>query len=144
MVVLTHERCLEILGLQHGASPELVREAYHDLAKVWHPDKYDSNDRLRNKAVEKMKEINAAYEFLCREPLPKVEIKPPEPKPPAAEETSRMRELGRRFSGNVRGTIWEKVLDALTFNLMSEKTWGVICLVIFAVGVFLRYVLKVV
>lgn len=54
----------EILGLEPGASPEEVKQAYLDLAKVWHPDRFPSDPRLQQKAQEKLKEINIAYEQL--------------------------------------------------------------------------------
>ena len=57
-------RCVEILGLKPGASEEEVNQAYRDLANVWHPDRFGGNSRLQKKAEEKMKEINAAYEYI--------------------------------------------------------------------------------
>ena len=57
-------RCIEILGLNPGASPEEVNQAYRDLANVWHPDRFEGNPRLQKKAEEKVKEINAAYEYI--------------------------------------------------------------------------------
>jgi preprotein translocase subunit Sec63 len=57
-------RCTEILGLKPGATREEVDEAYRDLAKVWHPDRFSGNPRLQKKAEEKIKEINAAYEYI--------------------------------------------------------------------------------
>jgi len=57
-------RCVEILGLKPGASQEEVNQAYRDLANVWHPDRFVGNSRLQKKAEEKMKEINAAYEYI--------------------------------------------------------------------------------
>ena len=58
------ERCLEILDLDASASVDEARQAYKDLATVWHPDRIPDNPRLRRKAQEKLKEINAAYEAL--------------------------------------------------------------------------------
>ena len=58
------ERYYEILGLKPGASPEEVKQAYRDLAKVWHPDRFSHDSRLQRKAQEKLKEINEAYERL--------------------------------------------------------------------------------
>lgn len=58
------DRCIEMLGLQRGASPEEVAQAYRDLANVWHPDRFAGNPRLQKKAEEKIKEINAAYEYI--------------------------------------------------------------------------------
>jgi len=57
-------RCIEILGLKPGASQEQVNQAYRDLANVWHPDRFMGNPRLQKKAEEKIKEINAAYEYI--------------------------------------------------------------------------------
>jgi len=58
------ERCLEILDLDASASVDEARQAYRDLVTVWHPDRIPDNPRLRRKAQEKLKEINAAYEAL--------------------------------------------------------------------------------
>ena len=57
-------RCIEILGLKPNASQEEVNQAYRDLANVWHPDRFVGNPRLQKKAEEKLKEINAAYEYI--------------------------------------------------------------------------------
>jgi DnaJ-domain-containing protein 1 len=57
-------RCIEILGLKPNASQEEVNQAYRDLANVWHPDRFANNLRLQKKAEEKLKEINAAYEYI--------------------------------------------------------------------------------
>lgn len=53
------------LGLHHGATMTEIKQAYRDLAKVWHPDRFSRNDeRLQRKAETKLKEINAAYAYL--------------------------------------------------------------------------------
>ena len=57
-------RCIEMLGLKPGASQEEVNQAYRDLVNVWHPDRFVGNPRLEKKAEEKVKEINAAYEYI--------------------------------------------------------------------------------
>ena len=51
----------ELLGLAPGASDQELKEAYRDLAKVWHPDRFSHDPRLQQKAQEKLKEINEAY-----------------------------------------------------------------------------------
>lgn len=58
-------RYYEILGLGPNASIEEVKQAYRDLVRVWHPDRYSHDSRLQEKVQEKLKEINKAYEFIC-------------------------------------------------------------------------------
>lgn len=58
------EKCLELLGLKPGASAQEIKAAYRDLAKVWHPDRFAHDERLQEKAQNKLKEINEAYEAL--------------------------------------------------------------------------------
>lgn len=49
----------EVLGLTPGSSAKQVKQAYRDLAKVYHPDVNNSPD-----AAQKFIEINEAYEVL--------------------------------------------------------------------------------
>jgi curved DNA-binding protein CbpA len=53
-----------VLGVAPGASAHELKESYRDLAKVWHPDRFAHDPRLRQKAEEKLKEINEAYDRL--------------------------------------------------------------------------------
>ena len=57
-------RLYNILGLKPGASQDEVKQAYRDLVRVWHPDRFSHDTRLQKKAQEKMGEINRAYERL--------------------------------------------------------------------------------
>ncbi len=54
----------ETLDLKPGASSEEVSQAYRDLVKIWHPDRFFGSPRLRQKAEEKLKEVNQAYCFV--------------------------------------------------------------------------------
>jgi len=54
----------ELLGVGPGTSGQELKDAYRDLAKVWHPDRFSHDPRLQQKAQEKLKEINEAYERL--------------------------------------------------------------------------------
>jgi curved DNA-binding protein CbpA len=52
----------QMLELDRNASIEEAKQAYKDLANIWHPDRFSNNPRLKQKAEEKLKRINAAYE----------------------------------------------------------------------------------
>jgi GUN4-like/DnaJ domain len=69
----------QVLELEIGASQDDIKQAYKDLAKVWHPDRFVDNRRLQQKAEEKLKQINTAYEFL-KSYQPQVTQKKIEPK----------------------------------------------------------------
>ncbi len=56
--------CLELFDLPDAFTEAQLKQAYHDLVQVWHPDKHSHNERLQKKADEKMKEINQAYQTL--------------------------------------------------------------------------------
>lgn len=55
-----------ILGVRSDATEEEIRQAYHDLARVWHPDRFQSDPRLQQVAQERLREINAAYQAVKR------------------------------------------------------------------------------
>ena len=57
-------RAYELLGVKPGVSSSELKAAHRDLAKVWHPDRFLHDPRLQEKAQEKLKEINEAYELL--------------------------------------------------------------------------------
>lgn len=52
----------KILEVDKNASPEVIEKAYKTLVKKYHPDLQESN--MRQKAEEKIKLINEAYEVL--------------------------------------------------------------------------------
>jgi hypothetical protein len=51
---------LSTLGLPPNASWDEVAQAYKDLMRVWHPDRFQSDERLRKKAEEQAQRINHA------------------------------------------------------------------------------------
>jgi hypothetical protein len=63
---MTRQVALSCLGLDQGASESDVRQAYRDLAKVWHPDRFEHDRRLRAKAEEEFKRISLAYKIAMR------------------------------------------------------------------------------
>lgn len=59
-----YEACCKVLGVRAGASDTEIKAAYRDLVKVWHPDRFPNDPRLRAKAQAELKRINEAFEFL--------------------------------------------------------------------------------
>ncbi len=80
------QRCFEILEIKSDASPEEAKQAYKDIVSVWHPDRFSNNPRLEQKAGEKLKEVNAAYDKV-KSLLSGRQEGGPEQKPARQEET---------------------------------------------------------
>lgn len=55
------KKCFDILELDKNAGPDELKQAYKDMVNIWHPDRFSSNPRLKQKAENKLKEINEAY-----------------------------------------------------------------------------------
>jgi len=75
---------LQTLGLSSEATWDEVTQAYKDLMKVWHPDRFQNDDRLRRKAEGEAQRINHAMSELRKlgkSPPPKRQA-PPSPAPP--------------------------------------------------------------
>ena len=79
------DRACEVLGVKPGVSDRELKAAHRDLAKVWHPDRFVHDPRLQEKAQEKLKEINDAYEQLISRH--KRRATPPSPPPPRRNPT---------------------------------------------------------
>jgi len=58
--------CYRILELEPGATLEEVKRSYRDLVKVWHPDRFPNDPKLQKKGEEKLKQINLAYDRICK------------------------------------------------------------------------------
>ena len=76
-------KAYELLGVKPGVSIRELKAAHRDLAKVWHPDRFQHDTRLQEKAQEKLKEINEAYDLLSSGKVPRP-VSPPKPARQAA------------------------------------------------------------
>lgn len=65
-IELEIRRCLQLLELEECSTKDTARRAYRDLVRVWHPDRFAGDPRLRRRAEERLKQLNTAYETLVR------------------------------------------------------------------------------
>jgi hypothetical protein len=88
-------RCtaLMALGLDVDETEKEIRGAYRTLVKVWHPDRFQTDRKLKEAAEQKLKEVNSAFEFLTStstergawRPPSRPAEEPPIHEPPVAE-----------------------------------------------------------
>ncbi len=76
---MTIEDAYRTLNLEAGASAAAVRQSYLDLVKVWHPDRFEHDDRLRQKAAAHLADINEAYAVLRGSASPDVDTRATDP-----------------------------------------------------------------
>jgi DnaJ-like protein len=116
-------KAYELLGLKPGVSSTELKAAHRDLAKVWHPDRFVHDPRLQEKAQEKLKEINEAYELLISGKTPRAA-----PPPPRAAETVYPPvytiSVDRRSA--LRGASWKSVMVVLLFLAVFAGTTKVL------------------
>ncbi len=55
---------LKILELDSLTTPAELKRAYRDLVHVWHPDRFQNNPRLQQRAEKRLREINLAYRHI--------------------------------------------------------------------------------
>jgi hypothetical protein len=150
------DRCvaLQTLGLVSTASVDQIENAYRTLVKVWHPDRFQSDPRVKEAADEKLKEINAAHDYLASappKPAPAAPIRRPESAPfeekateppqrktipfvhdPEAEESEEVRRILRRYQGHK-----STVPRALVTSGIALSTVAMFALLWFIVDAFL-------
>lgn len=56
--------CCKTLGVKNDAGPDEIKQAYRDLVKIWHPDRFAGDIRLQEKAQQQLKNIISAYTTL--------------------------------------------------------------------------------
>lgn len=121
---MSHNDCFRALGVAPDASWEEVRRAYKDLVRVWHPDRFESDPQLRERAEQHLQKINEAYFalknssniFIGRRPEPE-----PQPPPAASNPTVTVHPPTRR---GLQEFLW----NVQTRWLVKAFVLGVLCL----------------
>jgi hypothetical protein len=114
-------KAYELLGVKPGVSSTELKAAHRDLAKVWHPDRFVHDPRLQEKAQEKLKEINQAYELLMSGKTPRAAPPPP----PRAAETVYTVTVERRSAPRGAGS-YKSALVVLLFLAVFGVTTKVL------------------
>ena len=108
-------KAYELLGVKPGVSMRELKAAHRDLAKVWHPDRFLHDPCLQEKAQEKLKEINEAYELISSGKVPR-----PSPPPRAAQSVNY---TANRDATERRGASWQwPVIALLVFGAVFAIT----------------------
>jgi hypothetical protein len=61
------EEYYRILDISSSASEQEVKQAYRELVKIWHPDRFTHDAKLQKRTEKKLKEINEAYQCIIDE-----------------------------------------------------------------------------
>ena len=130
------DRCYEVLELDKGAPLEQIENAYRELTKVWHPDRFaHENPSLQQKAEGKQSQINEAYEqlrahvadqlslpFAADRSDAEMQVRPKESlesvAPPAKTPMAR---IGKFLSAQVAPVLVDTIVPALMRYLTSQK-----------------------
>lgn len=63
-------KAYHLLDIPAGSAEKDVRTAYRDMVAVWHPDRFQGNERLRKSAEHKIRDINAAFQLISSAGFP--------------------------------------------------------------------------
>ncbi|MEQ2006001.1 MAG: J domain-containing protein [Limisphaerales bacterium] len=61
---MTVQEALTILEIQGEPTAKSVRDAYMEMIKVWHPDRFPGDAKFQARATRKTQEINSAYRVM--------------------------------------------------------------------------------
>ncbi|MEM1170944.1 MAG: J domain-containing protein [Cyanobacteria bacterium P01_H01_bin.35] len=137
----------KILELEPGASLEEVKEAYRDLAFVWHPDRFAQNPRLQARATVRLKEINEAYRKLryflsnSQQQVPPTRPTPSQtkptprrpPSPPNPSTPPHSPQRPQNYKDNYGSHQYVQTSTRQTHSTTSDIPWGSL------IGTFLFY-----
>ena len=101
---------LRTLGLTEQATLEEAHAAYKDLIRVWHPDRFESDPKLRAKAEAQTREINLAISEVRtaiknKRPMPSQRLAPQQPLRQSPSNQDAVRFSGSRTSARSTATL---------------------------------------
>jgi len=55
-----------LLNVRYDAPRSEIKQAYRELVRIWHPDRFPNDVRKQRIAHEKLIQLNEAYRMLCK------------------------------------------------------------------------------
>lgn len=116
---------LAVLGLYPPVTFEEITQAHKDLVQVWHPDRFELNPRLREKAEEELKSVQEAYYNLKthrspshsdNEPIAPVAVR----KQPTSADCGYRRDGAFELTPDLARRLFKRTLDGNLVNLTSS------------------------
>jgi curved DNA-binding protein CbpA len=112
---------------------EDVKRSYKELVKVWHPDRFASDSKLQQRAGEKIKQINLAYERICEVVADEAHKKPTPPNSSPSRATNYAHEADSRPAPQATGAASRSVTEPSGSGFATAYRWSVlICCCVFA------------
>lgn len=107
--VMTPQQAAGVLGVSLNASEKEVKNAYHKLCKIWHPDRNHGNEEV---AKRKMQEINEAYSVMLKYIKTRTQQQRPTPQ---SQNRPQQNPQQQQQSGDRSATFraWIKLQDAI-------------------------------
>jgi Flp pilus assembly protein TadB len=133
-----------LLDLDPAASDEEVKRACRDLTKVWHPDRFGNDPRLRQKAEEKLKASLEAYETIRSARTEGTSCAQPERGDGARDDAPPPNEARRAGSSRVRlyGTRALVAAAVAVFLLLRRPTPSGLVIAVVLLGLSAFYVFR--
>ena len=130
--------CFRALGVAPDASWDGIRQAYMDLVRVWHPDRFQSDPQLQLRAEQQLQRINEAYSALKNAHIFETTLPERAPQPKPAEPSPIVNDQPRTRSGP------ERFRWSLLFRWPIKAAWlALICLAPLVIGGLLVGTLRV-
>ena len=131
---MNHQRACQILGVPTDASVTTIKLSYHQLVRVWHPDRFADDQPLQERAEWQLRQINVAYDICLRgKPSPEepsLERETPWYPPPSESVRTGFgsptgfvhQQEEARLDGNMMGLVWLAIFFAVGAAMIMLAT----------------------
>ncbi len=111
------EEAYQILEVSPSSSWEEVRQAYREMVKVWHPDRFQDDEKFKARATRKVQDINLAYQVLETH-YQKPSQPPPIPQPNTTDSSP-------QSEAKEEHQFWSRSADGLAFKIAGGQPYQI-------------------